>query len=158
MFKRIHTYDLDGVLVDTAHRYRNLPDGSIDMPYWNKNHTEEKIAQDKILPLAKQFLADCLNPETYCILCTVRTMHILDIAFIVGRLGAPDNLLMVGEPRPPYSLDYILKRRALTRIFNLRQFSKLPKKLWEDNIRNIENLQNLFDRCYYVPSRITARN
>lgn len=154
MYKRIHTYDLDGVLVDTSHRYRNLPDGSIDLVYWLANRTEKKIKLDKLLPLASQYLADCLNPETYTIICTSRLWHILDIAFIVGRLGAPDKLIM--RPEGNKENDAILKRKQLASLFCLKQFSVLPRKLWEDNIRNIEALQSLFDKCFYIPSHITG--
>ena len=72
MFQRIHVYDLDGVLVDTSHRYRNLASGSIDLAYWLENRTEKNISRDKVLPLAKQYHADCLNPETYVVICTAR--------------------------------------------------------------------------------------
>lgn len=155
MYKRIHTYDLDGVLVDTSHRYRNKQDGSIDLDYWIENRTSEKIAQDKILPLAKQYMADCLNPETYTIICTSRAYHVLDIQFIVGRLGAPDKLIM--RPVGNTEKDAILKRRQLQRLFNLRQFQKLPRKFWDDNPLNLEACRPLFDSVFHIPSHITER-
>lgn len=152
MLKRIHVYDLDGVLVDTSHRYRTDKDGTTDMQYWLANHTADKIAQDKILPLARQYLNDCLAQDIYCILCTVRTMHELDLEFIIGRLGTPDKILMVGETSPPYTKDYLLKRRALQRIFNLIQLQKLPRTLWEDNRKTIDKLGDMFTHTIYVPS------
>ena len=65
MYKKIH--------VDTSHRYRTLKNGNIDLRYWIANRTEENIAKDKLLPLHKQYIADCVNPETYTILCTARS-------------------------------------------------------------------------------------
>ena len=56
MIKRIVTYDLDGVLVDTSARYRNLPNGSIDLEYWRANC--HRVNSDKLLPLSVQFIAD----------------------------------------------------------------------------------------------------
>jgi len=153
MYKRIHTYDLDGVLVDTSHRYRNKPDGSIDLQYWFDNRTEEQIAKDKILPLAKQYMADCLNPETYVMICTSRAYHVLDIQFIVGHLGAPDKLIM--RPVGNMENDAILKRRQLQRLFNLRQFAKLPRRFWDDNPRNLNACRDLFTQVFHVPSHIT---
>ncbi len=50
--------------------------------------------------------------------------------------------------------DSVLKRMQLTGLFNLRQFAKLPRKLWEDNPHNIQALADLFTVCYYVPSNI----
>ena len=153
MYKRIHTYDLDGVLVDTSHRYRNKPDGSIDLQYWFENRTEEKIAQDKILPLAKQYMADCLNPEIYVMICTSRAYHVLDIQFIIGHLGAPDKLIM--RPVGNMENDAKLKRRQLQRLFNLRQFAKLPRRFWDDNPRNLNACRDLFTQVFHVPSHIT---
>jgi hypothetical protein len=154
-YKLIHVYDLDGVLVDTAHRYRNKSDGTIDLEFWIANRTAEKIADDKLLPLAKQYIADCINPQIYTIICTSRAYHVLDIEFIIGRLGAPDKLIM--RPEGNTEGDAVLKRRQLQRLFNLKQFQWLPRRLWEDNPRNIEGLRNLFSSCYYVPSHITGK-
>ncbi len=153
MLRKITVYDLDGVLVDTSHRYRNLPDGTIDLAYWLENRTEENIAEDKILPLARQYQDDCLDPFTYCIICTSRMYHVLDIEFIVGILGAPDKLLM--RPENNMEADGVLKRRQLQRLFNLRQFQWLPRFLWEDNPRNIDELRTLFTKCFFIPSHIT---
>lgn len=152
MFKRIHVYDLDGVLVDTSHRYRTDKNGATDIQYWVENSTAKKMAKDKILPLAKQYIHDCIDPEIYCILCTVRAMHVLDLQYIVGHLGMPDKILMVGESKPPYTKDHILKRRALQRMFNLIQLQKLPRTLWEDNQITIDRLSDMFTHTIHVNS------
>jgi hypothetical protein len=154
MIERIHVYDLDGVLVDTAHRYRNLANGSIDLAYWLTNRTADKIAQDKILPLARQYHADCLNPEIYTVICTARQWHTLDVAFIVGYLGAPDKLIM--RPEGNQEHDATLKRKQLNQLFALRQFNKLPKKFWDDNLKNLSACRDLFDSVFHVPSHITG--
>lgn len=153
MFKIIHVYDLDGVLVDTAHRYRNLPDGTIDLRYWLANRTEQNIAKDKILPLARQYQRDCLSDSIYTIICTSRMYHVLDIEFIIGVLGAPDKLIM--RPEDNCEGDAVLKRRQLQRLFNLKQFRFLPRRLWEDNPLNIAALESLFTKCFFIPSHIT---
>ena len=153
MLKRIHTYDLDGVLVDTAHRYRNLPNGSIDLDYWLKMRTQENIARDKLLPLAKQYRVDLANPETYVIVCTARERHALDVAFIRDVLGMPDKLIM----RKPgdTTADAKLKRAQLARLFNLRQFQNLTRRFWDDNPRNLESCRDLFNSVFHIPSHIT---
>jgi hypothetical protein len=154
MYRKIHTYDLDGVLVDTSHRYRNLPDGRIDLDYWFANRTAEKIAKDKLLPLAKQYIADCINPRIYTVICTSRAYHPLDIEFIIGRLGAPDKLLM--RPVGNMGRDDFIKFNQLRALFNLRQFQNLPRSLWEDNRQNISTLAELFTNTFHVPSHITG--
>ena len=68
--KRIHVYDLDGTLLDSSHRYRSNPDGTIDFDYWIAN--QSLCDFDKPLPLAQQYIADLANPETYVIICTMR--------------------------------------------------------------------------------------
>ncbi len=152
MLQRIMTYDLDGVLVDTSHRYRTDENGKTDMDYWLANHTREKMSDDKLLPLAKQYMRDCMNPETYVIICTVRTMHTLDLEWIIGYLGAPDKILMCGESSPPYTIDHLLKRRELQRIFNLIGLQKLPRTLFEDNAVTIKKLADMFTHTVYVKS------
>ncbi len=150
MFKKIHVYDCDGVLVDTSHRYRNLSNGSIDLAYWIANRTEEKIKKDKLLPLAKQYMSDCLNPEIYTMLCTARVYPPLDIAFIVSYLGYPDYLMM--RPHGNVEADAMLKRRQLQRLFNLKQFKPLPRFFWEDSAKNIDACRDLFTRCFLIRS------
>lgn len=149
--KKIHVYDCDGVLVDSSHRYRNKADGSIDLEYWFENH--HKALDDSLLPLAKQYQADCKNPEIYTVICTARAEHSLDKAFFREVLGQPDKLIM--RPYGSRSPDSRLKLFALRSLFNLRQFNKLHRRLWEDNKKNIAALVHLFDSCYYVPSKIT---
>ncbi len=150
MFKKIHVYDCDGVLVNTSHRYRNLSNGTIDLPYWFANRTQANIAKDSLLPLAVQYLSDCFNPEIYTILCTSRAYHAWDVEYIVNRLGNPDKLLM--RPVGNMEDDAVLKRRQLQRLFNLRQFKKLPKRFWEDNAKNIVACRDLFNETFLIQS------
>lgn len=150
MFQEIRVYDVDGVLVDSSHRYRNLPDGSIDLTYWKDN--AHKVNEDTLLPHVAQYRADCKSSEIYVIVCTARELHPRDLAFITGTLGKPNKIIMrpIGDNTP----DAILKTRALSRLFNLRQFAKLPRFLFEDNPRNIAALSKLFTRAYYIPSQV----
>lgn len=152
MIEKIHVYDMDGVLVDTSHRYRNLPDGRIDLEYWFANRTPEKIAQDKLLPLATQYKTDLADPQTYVVICTSRMMHKYDLHFISTVLGMPNKLCMraVDDTRN----DAIIKRQTLSRLFNLRQFKNLPRFFWDDNKINIEACKHLFTKCIHIKSNI----
>jgi len=151
MLKRIHVYDLDGVLVDSSHRYRNTAQGTIDLQHWLANRTAENIARDTLLPHSENYHHDIVNPHTYVIVCTSRSMSLDDTDFIVNRLGAPDRIIM--RPIGNVENDAILKRRQLQRIFNLKQFAKLPRILWEDNPLNIDALRDLFSRTVFVQSK-----
>ena len=152
MFKKIHVYDLDGVLVDSSHRYRNLPNGSIDLDYWIENSTPENIAKDRLLPLAKQATKDILNPEIYVIICTARVYCPDSIAFIHGYIGRPNKLMMRGENDARQ--DCIMKQAKLNGFFALRQFAKLPRFFWDDSLANIRHCATLFSRTFHIHSEI----
>lgn len=154
MYRVIHVYDLDGVLVDSSHRYRNKADGSIDLDYWIANR--HKVADDKLLPLAKKYRRDVADPSVYVIVCTARQWTAADVNFISTRLGMPDKLIM--RPKRDMTHDAQLKRRQLSRLFNLRQFAHLPRFFWDDNKKNLDACAHLFTRVFHIPSRITAND
>lgn len=150
MYKRVHIYDLDGVLVDSSHRYRTNANGDIDLDYWRANNNEKNIKKDCVLPFAKQYFNDCVDPTTYTIICTSRVWNWLDIQFIIGRLGAPNKLIM----RPEYNVepDAVLKCKQLKSLFNLKQFRHLKKVFWDDNMRTVYAIADLGIESNYVES------
>jgi len=150
--EKIHIYDMDGVLVDTSHRYRNLPNGSIDLDYWLTNNTPEKVAQDTLLPLAKQYKADLLNPAIYVVICTARAALAHDYDFIRNRLGWPNKIICrpVGNMEP----DAVLKRRGLCRLLNLKQFQNIVRVFWDDNKKNLDAVKDLGLKLVHVKSNI----
>ena len=127
----IHVFDCDGVLVDSSHRYRNLPTGSIDLDYWIANNTPENIAKDRLLPTAEVYRESLNNPEVYTVIATARQVREPDLEFFRSRLGFPQHLIArkIGETTP----DWKLKYRALRRLLNLRQFKNRAVTFWEDN-------------------------
>lgn len=141
MIKRIHIYDLDGTVIDSDHRYRNLPNGSIDLPYWIRMATPENIARDTLLPLAEQYKRDLLDPSTYVVVATARQMADADYHFLASHLGMPDHLISrkVGDSRA----DFVLKVAGLRKLFSLRQFAMTAKKFWDDNPLNIQHVSKL---------------
>lgn len=153
MYRRVNIYDLDGVLVDTSHRYRTLKNGQTDMNYWREHHKPEFIKHDRLLPMVKQYRADCMDPDIYTIICSVRTMHKYDLEFIISYLGVPDKILLIGEKDEPYTTDYVLKLRALNFLVNFKQFKNVPKRLFEDNFRTIAAFNETYHwDCIYIQS------
>lgn len=65
-------FDLDGTVIDTSHRYRNKPCGTIDLDYWFANSTPEMIAKDRLLPLADKWREYKAQGHTI-IVCTARS-------------------------------------------------------------------------------------
>lgn len=67
----IFVFDLDGTIIDTSHRYRDLPCGKIDLDYWFANSTPELIARDKLLPIA-DVLRTRYGEGHEIVICTAR--------------------------------------------------------------------------------------
>lgn len=88
MQQRNIIFDLDGTVIDTSHRYRNGPDGHIDLEYWFANSTPEMIAQDALLPLARIWRGYWAAGHTI-IVCTARGW-------------TKNHPLMTCEPGPMY--------------------------------------------------------
>jgi len=153
MIRQIHVFDLDGVLVDSSHRCRFNSDGSLDARYWHENYTPEKIALDRLLPTSRKYISSLVNDSIFTIICTTRYGCAADHIYIDDKLGHPDKILFVGESKPPYKPAHELKRRQLQRILNLKQFQNIPCTLWEDNLKNIEALRDLFTHCIYIISK-----
>lgn len=152
--KTLITFDLDGVLVDSSHRYRNLPNGSIDLDYWRENCVPDMIARDTLLPHADDYRAAVADPLVYTVICTAREACPITVDYIADNLGMPDKLIM--RPRGNMRPDGELKRAQLAPLFNLRQFNRLRRYFLDDNPRNLRACNHLFDRVILVPSHITG--
>jgi len=146
MIKSIEIYDLDGTLIDSDHRYRNLPDGSIDLPYWRRMATPSNIAKDTLLPLAAQYKAAIANPAVYVIVATARVMEQADLAYLYGKLGKPNHIISRRDDNDARR-DYVLKVAGLRRMFNLRQFRACSKVFYDDNILNLQHVAKLGVKC-----------
>ena len=140
ILKRIHIYDIDETLVNSKHRYRNLPSGSIDLPYWIKNATPEKIAMDSLLPLAEQYKADILDPSIYVVIATARYCQDADYDYVKRELGWPDYF--ISRKANDNRADSVLKVLGLRRLRSLRQFAQLAACFWDDNPLNIKAVQS----------------
>lgn len=73
-------FDLDGTVIDSSHRQLH-ENGRLNLDHWRANCTAEKIAQDKLLPLAFQWHR--LNQRgAFIIVCTSRVMSEHDYQFL----------------------------------------------------------------------------
>ncbi len=106
----IFIFDLDGTVIDTAHRYRNKPCGTIDMAYWFANCTPEKIAADKLLPLADVMRRYYAEGHTV-VICTARCFRDADHKYLADN-DIPHHFLLsrqgrfVDETSPEYADSY----------------------------------------------------
>lgn len=152
MYKRIRVYDIDGVLVDTSHRYRTLPNGTIDLQYWRDNQKREKIMLDTLLPMSEQYIKDVGNDDVFVIICTSRQMIDADFEYINDRLGKPN--ILISRPHGNNEPDGILKARQLHRVLSLDNLVKLPAIFFDDSPKNIIAIRGLGVRSIHIPSRI----
>lgn len=74
-------FDLDGTVIDSSHRHLSKPDGSLDLDHWIENCTAEKIAADKLLPLATA-MRRMMAAGHHIVICTARVMGPHDLAFL----------------------------------------------------------------------------
>ena len=72
----LYIYDLDGTVIDSSHR---LGDGSLDD--WFANNTPDKIARDRLLPLAQHLQMQNKKGNATAV-CTSRQMTDADYMFL----------------------------------------------------------------------------
>jgi len=146
MIKHIDIFDIDGTLVDSDHRYRNLPNGSIDLQFWREMATPANIAKDKLLPLASQYKAALANPAVYVIIATARVLKEADMLYIRDKLGIPNHIIARRDDDDTRR-DYVLKVAGLRQLFNLKQFKEVSKRFYDDNVLNLQHVRKLGVHC-----------
>ncbi len=149
MIKKIHIYDVDGVLVNANARYIDRHKHSqYDLRYWNHPDTMARVMEDKLLPMADRYIADIANPEIYVIVATARiwTHHTND--FFIKHLGLPNKI--IARTNYKHISDVKLKCSALKKLFQLKQFKNLPKHFWDDSVKNLYAVSELGVYCYHI--------
>ena len=146
--RKVSIYDMDGTIVCSMHRYRTI-NGKIDLAYWREN--QHLAMNDSLLPMAKQYQADLLDPECYVIIATARVMNEPDYSFVNNVLGKPDYL--ISRKDGDSISGGILKIRGLTKFFNLKNFQNAEVTFYEDNATYLKTVCDRFKiRGVYIPS------
>jgi len=106
-------FDLDGTAIDSSHRQNTLPDGSLNLVDWLDNNTPDRIAQDTLLPLGRQW---ALGLQHKVAIITARSFQDADYAFLEKHDLRYDFIYSrkAGDTTP----DAQLKRLALYRLAN----------------------------------------
>ena len=132
---KLRIYDLDETVINSKHRYKNLPCGSIDLDYWIANSTPEKIAKDSLLPLAAQYKKDIACPQTVVVVATARQCMNHDYLYVAKHLGAPNHFISrrAGDKRS----DSLLKVLGIQRL--------LDSKGWHRSEEHTSELQSHSD-------------
>ena len=77
-------YDLDHTVIDSRHRQATLPNGDLDLAHWIENSTPEKVAADKLLPLAGHWIRQ-RERGAEIVVCTARVMGEADYRFLADH-------------------------------------------------------------------------
>ena len=155
MIKEIHIYDLDGTVIDSSHRYRYIigADGwrAIDFPYWVENRY--RAANDKLLPLAKQYQNQRRDPSVFLVAATSRAMVEVESKHVYNVLGWPDH--MISRTEGDMQSGATLKIDGLKKLFQKKpELSTLPGFFYEDNTDYLNAVCNEFNFSgIYVPSK-----
>jgi len=118
---KIKIFDLDHTVIDSSHRQITKLDGSLDLKAWRENCTAEKIAQDKLLPLAEKMREFHRLGDTV-IVCTARVMTTNDRQYLLDN-GLFYTALLCRDGENDNREDYILKREKLTEYFASQNIS-----------------------------------
>ena len=129
MIKNISIFDLDGTIIDSSHRQMVKSDGTLDLAKWFENATAEKIFADKVLPLAQQ-VRKRQKAGDFVMVCTARNMQDADFEFLQNEGICPDKI--ISRPKGNMEPDGVLKAKQLRSLFNLKQFKKASKVMFDD--------------------------
>lgn len=114
-------FDLDGTTIDSSHRQLANADGSLDLAHWIENSKPEKVMQDKLLPLGKEWrMLSASGLPIRVIVCTARVMGAADFQYLEDNGLRFDVCLSreCGDCTPDAELKEI-KLRQLARDLNL---------------------------------------
>ena len=153
MIKNITILDLDGTIIDSSHRQATLADGTLDIANWLQNATPEKIFGDSVLPLAQQVNKRGKRGD-FVLVCTARNMTDADFEFLMDNGINPDKIISrpIGNNTP----DGELKANQLKRLFNLKQFQKANKVMFDDAPTVRSSLRKIGVTCI-DPNKIARR-
>jgi hypothetical protein len=152
----LEIYDLDGTVIDSSHRYKTAECGTkIDLNHWRENCTPEKIAQDKLLPLAHKMKKSMSDPKKCVVVATARVMQKADFDYIIENLGIPDYMVYRKENDIRKGAD--LKNQGIEKfVGDVSRFKSI--KIFEDNITYLDGMQkhlskkNANVQAIFVPS------
>jgi FMN phosphatase YigB (HAD superfamily) len=140
-------FDLDGTVIDSSHRKATRIDGSLDLEHWLENNTPEKIALDKLLPLAR--VMKILANTCHVIVCTARVIQQADLDFMATN-GLKYNAFLSREHGNNES-DESLKERLLSNYFKglgLASVADANAIFFDDNLAVLDTIAKLGVTCY----------
>ena len=144
--KKLAIYDMDGTIVCSKHRYRTMPCNTrIDLNFWIKNCTNEKIANDSLLPYSEQYFKDLGCIDTMVIIATARTMVKNDANFkyIDENLGNPDFIVHREIKDQNISGTELKTSKIMKNLTDIDNFDMIT--IYEDNMTYLQGMTDFFE-------------
>ena len=160
---RLFVYDIDGVLLDSSHRYRTVLVGEgiekiekIDLNYWRKN--EKHCKKDKLLELASEYKKRLNQKNAYVIIATSRIIKSRDYRAIRTKLGLPHALISRNNDNQKGGM---LKLNGILDIMYKAELNNIKKvDIYEDNIEylkiiadGLKNALGIITHAHYITSK-----
>ena len=155
---RLAIFDIDGVLLDSSHRYRTIqtPNGErLDLNHWRKN--EKHCKKDKPLELAEKYKKLLTQKNAFVIIATSRIIKAKDYRTIKVKLGLPHAIVSRNNSTQKgghLKLNGILSVMDKANLYNIDKID-----IYEDNIDylkviadGLKNALNIQPNAYYVVS------
>ena len=142
-------YDQDHTVIDSSHRQLTTADGSLDLSHWIENNTPEKIARDRLLPLAKHWRIQYARGAEI-VVCTARVMGEHDYRFLADHGLKWHGMLSrtLGDRTPDAKLKLrALRNYAATKTYSWRRFCQFSVMM-DDNQSVIQLLTANGLKCY----------
>lgn len=153
MYKRIRIFDMDGVLVDSSHRYKlQTHNQQIDLQHWIKN--EPLHIHDTLLETAKTYALHRLDPESFTIIATARdlTLH-NQHDFIRDRLGNP-NAIVSRLGRGDTRKGIVMKTEGILSALNEHGLNHVTDRVFYED--NRDNLLGVCENINAIPRYIES--
>ena len=150
---KIAFYDIDGTLLNSAHRYKLAACGSkIDLKHWKENSTPEQIQADQpILAMVAKFKRDMQDPETITAISTNR-YFCQDTKAVFDRLGLQPDFISARESDQQSGAD--LKQNFIRDL--MLELNIIKAVFYDDNFKILKEVKQALGnkiRVIYQPSK-----
>ena len=156
---RLIVFDIDGVLLDSSHRYRTIVNENgqekIDLNHWRKN--ERHCKKDKPLELAEKYKKLLKQKNAFVIIATSRIIKTKDYRTIKVKLGLPHAIVSRNnnaQKGGQLKLNGILSVMDKANLYNIKKID-----IFEDNIEylktiadGLKNTLNIETNAHYIIS------
>ena len=148
--KKCYIFDIDGVLLDSSHRYKLVLSrggkARIDLDHWREN--EHRTVEDKVLPLAAHYKKVLKQMNSFVIIATSRIMSAIDYQVIEEKLGKPHALIsrLTNEQKGgDLKLNGIIRTLADLNLNSIDTFH-----IFEDNVQYLKHIADGIKQHYNV--------